>query len=77
MMLVRKRTISIVQTERWCKVKKYTVNLEMENGSALVFETNEADDEQHAQGLAIAWAVEKTGEQVYDVFCVISDGGWC
>ena len=55
--------------------KKYTVHLEMENGRALVFKTNSADDERHAQGLAVAWANETTGEQVYDAFCVISDEG--
>lgn len=45
---------------------EYTVYLKMENGQELTHEVK-ADDERHAQGLAIAWAREKTGEQVYDL----------
>ncbi len=44
---------------------EYTVYLLMEDGQKLTW-TGLADDGQHAEGLAIAWANEKTGEQVYD-----------
>ena len=53
---------------------KYTVYLEMENGEPLVFKTDDADDEQHAHGLAIAWAKEVRECQVYDSFAVLNKG---
>lgn len=46
-------------------ITEYTVYLKMENGEELTHEVK-ADDEHHAEGLAIAWAKEKTGQQVYD-----------
>ena len=44
---------------------EYTVYLKMEDGQELTHEVK-AEDEHHAEGLAIAWANEKTGQQVQD-----------
>lgn len=41
----------------------YEIELLMENGKYITWE-GEADDLAHAEGLAIAYATEKTGEQV-------------
>jgi hypothetical protein len=41
----------------------YQVSLLMENGKTIDWE-GEADDEAHAEGLAAAYAIEKTGEQI-------------
>lgn len=46
----------------------FTVYMKMEDGAKLVWE-GKADDRNHAEGLAFAWATERTGEQVYDSDC--------
>ncbi len=43
----------------------YTVYMKMEDGTKMIWE-GKADDSRHAEGLAYAWAKERTGEQVYD-----------
>lgn len=43
----------------------FTVYMKMEDGTKLIWEGT-ADDHNHAEGLAYAWAHERTGEQVYD-----------
>lgn len=46
-------------------ITEYTVYLKMEDGQELSHEVK-AEDEHHAEGLAIAWATKTTGKQVYD-----------
>ena len=43
-----------------------TVYMRMEDGQTITWE-GEGDDLGHCEGLAIAYATEKTGEQVYDL----------
>jgi hypothetical protein len=49
----------------------WKVTLKMENGRDFSW-AGDADDNKHAEGLAIAEAVSKTGEQVYAVVLVTS-----
>ena len=41
----------------------YTIRVEMEDGQVITWR-GDADDVDHAEGKAIAFAVERTGEQV-------------
>lgn len=45
----------------------FTIELSMEDGSYITWE-DYAEDQDHAEGLAIAYAVEKSGQQVDSVF---------
>lgn len=44
-------------------MREYLITLEMENGQIITWR-GFADDQNHAEGLAVAYANEKTGEQV-------------
>ena len=46
---------------------QYEIELSMEDGSYITWE-GEADDQNHAEGLAIAYATEKTSKQVDSVY---------
>lgn len=48
----------------------YTVELLMEDGKYITWE-GDADDQNHAEGLAIAYATEKTGEQVDSLYEIV------
>ena len=46
----------------------FKVYMTMENGTPMTWR-GKADDRNHAEGLAIAWATERTNEQVNDLEC--------
>ena len=59
----------VVSTES--KAAQWSVTLTMESKTEIEW-SGEADDEDHAEGLAIAHAVKETGEQVFEVVSTIS-----
>lgn len=54
------------------KEKFFYVICTMESGQTVTWEDS-ADDLNHAHGLAIAYATEQTGEQVYKIYAEMSD----
>jgi len=47
-------------------METFNVYLKLEDGTSLVWR-GDAEDNRHAEGLAIAWATSKTGQQIYDL----------